>query len=95
MTRKIELVKSIGAEHAGAVHGHTDGVVLLEDQRAKSGRRQISGRQKTRGAGAHHNDVPAIGSQYLRPLDSHVPRKLIQKDRRIKRISSQNDCCRT
>ena len=92
---QIELVERVQPQHARAVHWHTDLIVLLDDDDAEPCGRKIARRQKTRGAAADDDDVPTDGHQYLRPLDSHLPRKLIQNDNRIKRISSQNDCCRT
>ena len=83
------------ARNHGASLGTAGWIVFLDDDDAEACGRKIARRQKTRGAAADDDDVPTDGHQYLRPLDSHLPRKLIQNDNRIKRISSQNDCCRT
>ena len=93
VARQIELVERIQPEHARAMHRHADRLVLLDDNRAESGRSEIARGEKPGGAAADNDNVTPAGRQYLRPLDSHVPRKLIQNDRRIKRISSPNDRC--
>src|SRR5947207_12832803 len=88
VTRKIELIECVDAKYARAVHRNADRVVLLDDERAEPGRREIARGKKTCGTAADNDDIAPPTRQYLRSLDSHVPRKLIQKERRIKRIPS-------
>ena len=53
----------------------------------EAGGRQISRGKEASRAAADDDHVAPLRRQYLRPLYSHVPRKLIQKDIRIKRTS--------
>ena len=101
-TREAELFEGIEAEHARAMDRRADDVVLFEDADANTGGRQLARGNESRRPGTDDDHITigpgrsivAIG-QYLRPRDSHVPRKLIQNESRIKRRSSHIDCCRT
>ena len=87
-----EVAPSNGPRRAArAVHRHADLIVLFKDRRAEAGRREIARGQEASRPTADDDHVTPARHQYLRPLDSHVPRKLIQNDRRIKRTSSQSD----
>ena len=101
--RQIQLVEGVEAEDARAVHGRADEVVFFEDADREASRGELARRDESRRAAANHHHitigtvlaVAAIGRQYLRPRDSHVPSKLIQNESRIKRRSSHIDCRRT
>ncbi len=102
-TRQAELVEGVEAEDARAVDRRADDVVLFEHADASTCGGKLARGDESCRAAADDDDVTidsvfavaAIGRQYLRPLDSHVPRKLIQNDSRIKRRSSDIDCRRT
>src|SRR6188508_1891346 len=91
VTRKVELVECVHPEDAGAMDRHANRLMLFDDEGAVAEGREIARRKKTSGTGADNDDVAPPRRQYLRSLDSHVPRKLIQNERRIKRISRVND----
>ena len=77
-----------------------DDVVLLEHAHGLSRRGELARGDEPRRPATDDDHVTinrpcsiaAIGHQVLRPRDSHVPRKLIQNDSRIKRQSSDIDC---
>ena len=102
-TREVQLVEGVEAEDARAVHRRADEVVFFEDADRETSRGELARRDESRRAAANHHHVTigtvlavaAIGRQYLRPLDSHVPSTLIQNESRIKRRSSHIDCRRT
>ena len=91
LARKIEFIERVHAEYTRAVHGNANRVVLLDNQRTEPESGEIARGEETCWTAADNYDVAPPRRQYLRSLDSHVPRKLIQNERRIKRISSANE----
>ena len=55
--RKIEFGEGIGAEDAGAVHGHADLGVLFENNDVVASRRERPRRRESGGPGADYGDI--------------------------------------
>ncbi len=92
--RQRQFVERVQPEHASAVDGRSDAIVLFEHAHAKTAAGKVTRGDQSGGTATNHHHVAIDRGQYLRPLDSHVPSKLIQNESRINRRSSHIDCRR-
>ena len=91
MARQVEFVERFGAEKARAVHRDADGRVFFEHDDVVPGGGEIACGDEACGTGANDRNIAHRWIQYFLPRASHVPWKLIQNDRRIKRTSSNHE----
>ena len=74
--------------------GNADRVVLFEHDHVVAAGGEAGCRHQPCGAGTDDDDVACVrgmAAQNFRPLDSHVPSKVIQKERIINRTLSHSD----